>query len=256
MILIKLKKLEKTWDEYYDSNHITAMKDKNFFKLETDAIIFNFSKKYNQSKKTNSDILELGCGTGYLAKQLLKSLDLNPKKSWNYTGVDFSGTAITKAKNAKLKNCIFIQSDFINFLEETVQKFDYIITQRSIMAILDKKSQEKLIKLIHNHLKPTGIGIFSECTIQSLNKIQKLRKQLSVPKFEKIWHSRYLDENFLEKVFSKIEVIDFSSSFWLITRVIFPYFQKPKHNTLLHKFAANVEQTGNYGLVKIFLVST
>jgi hypothetical protein len=53
-------------------------------------------------------------------------------------------------------------------------------------------------------------------------------------------------------VFPSLEIIDYSSTYWLITRVVYPYFAEPKHNTALHDFAAGLHQDGPYGLVKLF----
>lgn len=67
-------------------------------------------------------------------------------------------------------------------------------------------------------------------------------------------HSLYVDENIIKSNFKKSKIMDFSSTYWLITRVIYPYFQNPKHNSEIHKFSSGLTQSGNYGLVKLFLV--
>jgi len=103
-------------------------------------------------------------------------------------------------------------------------------------------------------MRQNSIGIFSEVTTQAFKKLQTLRKKIKLPPLEKIWHSHHLDETIIPKMFHHSEIIDFSSTYWLITRVIYPFFEEPKHNTAIHKFASNLSQDGDYGLVKMFIV--
>jgi len=250
-----MKNLLKVWNNYYaTSNKDTAIRDENFFSLEVEAISNNLLKEIiNKHKKKPIKILELGSGTGFLASKITSLLTKN-KVKYHYLGIDFSDVGIQKANKRKIDNCTFLKNDFLNFLKSNQQKFDFIITQRTVMAIMEKKTQEQILKLIKTSLSSTGCGLLSECSIQALKKIQEIRKLLGVKPLKKVWHSRYLDEQFLPKVFTNIKVIDFSSTYWLITRAIYPFFEEPKHNTKIHDVAAKLTQTGNYGLVKLFVI--
>ena len=250
-----MKNLLKVWNNYYAStNKDTAIRDENFFSLEIEAITSNLLKEIiNKNKKLTIRILELGSGTGFLASKIASLLTKN-KVKYHYLGIDFSDVGIQKANKREIDNCTFLKDDFLHFLKSNQERFDFIITQRTVMAIMEKKSQKQLLKLIRKSLSSNGCGLLSECSIQALEEIQKLRKLLGILPLKKVWHSQYLDERFLLKVFSNIKVIDFSSTYWLITRVVYPFFEEPKHNTMIHKFAAKLVQTGNYGLVKLFVV--
>ena len=249
-----MKELKKVWNKQYQSTEkATALKDRNFFNLEVKYIKKILLNEISKRKKKSIKILELGSGTGFLADSIVSELK---KTSINcsYFGVDFSSVATKKAKSRKIPNSVFIKSDFIKFLKANNTKFDYIITQRSIMAIMNTQTQIQLLKLIKNSLTKGGKGMFSEVSIQAFKTIQKLRATLEIEPIEKVWHSLYLDEKILYDIFPKTKKIDFSSTYWFITRVIYPYFEKPKHNTKLHDFAASIPQKGNYGLVKLFVV--
>ena len=249
-----MKKLTKVWNEYYDeSQKNTILKDDNFFKLEIDSIIKNLILEINRINKPSVKILELGSGTGFLASKIILSLK-KKKIQCNYTGIDFSLVAIDKANKRNIKNCEFINSDFVDFLKSNNEKFDFIITQRSIMAIMKKNSQLLLLKLIKKSLSKNGIGLFCECTVQALNEIQKLRKKLGILPLKKVWHSRYIDVNTILSLFTNTRIIDFASTYWFLTRIIYPYFEEPKHNTNFHKLAATLPQKGDNGLVKLFIV--
>tara|TARA_B110000467_G_C18336006_1_gene497828 strand:- start:3294 stop:4049 length:756 start_codon:yes stop_codon:yes gene_type:complete len=249
-----MKKLTQVWDDYYDkSKKNTILKDDNFFKLEINSIVENIITEIDRMKNSSVKILEFGSGTGFLAAKIMLSLK-KKKIKCQYTGIDFSQIAIQKANKRNIKNCEFINSDFIDFLKSNNEKFDFIITQRSIMAIMEKKSQLLLLKLIKKSLTKKGTGLFCECTIQALNEIQKLRKKLGISPLDKVWHSKYVDVNIISSLFTKTRIVDFASTYWFLTRIIYPYFKDPKHNTEFHKFASILPQEGNYGLVKLFVV--
>ena len=249
-----MKKLTKVWNEYYnESQKNTILKDDNFFKLEIDSIIKNLILEINKINKSSIKILELGSGTGFLASKIISSLKKN-KIQCNYTGIDFSQVAILKANKRNIKNCEFVNSDFIDFLKSNKKEYDFIITQRSIMAIMEKTTQLVLLKLIKKSLSKKGVGLICECTVQALKKIQKLRKELGMIPLDKIWHSRYVETNTMSSLFTNVKIIDFASTYWFLTRIIYPYFEEPKHNTIFHEFVSNLPQEGNYGLVKLFIV--
>ena len=242
------------WNSQYVTSDDTSLKDKNYFDLETNAIIEQIIKYVQKINSSSLNILELGSGTGLLSSLITSKLSEKIYGSFSYTGVDFSDVAVKKSNDRNINNCKFIQNDFINFFENNNEKFDIIISQRSIMALMDNESHIKLLQLLKKSLSNQGIGIFSEVTKQSFEKIQKLRKELSIDPLEKVWHSCYLDEKIFQTVFTSCNIFDFSSIYWLITRVIYPYFEEPKHNSLIHNFASNLSQIGNYGLTKLFVV--
>jgi ubiquinone/menaquinone biosynthesis C-methylase UbiE len=244
--------LSKVWDNYYQkSKKNYILKDDNFFKLEVQAISNQISFYIKKNKKSIK-ILELGSGSGFFASIICSKI--LKKSKYRYLGVDFSKQAVDKANKRKIKNCAFVQSDFLDFFSKNDKFFDIIITQRSIMAIMNNKDQKKILTLIKKHMKQNSIGVFSEVTIQAFKNLQKLRKKLNLSPLEKIWHSHHLDESVISKIFPHSEIIDYSSTYWLITRVIYPYFEEPKHNSVIHNFASNLSQNGDYGMVKLFLV--
>lgn len=240
--------LKDVWDEQYNNNIETALKDKNLFQLELDAIKLKIKEFLDSSSENIINILELGSGTGLLAEEIM-----NEFKNYNleiyYTGIDFSLNAVKTANNRNIKNTTFIENDFLSFLEKDKKEYNIILTQRSIMAIMEEKEQNKMLDLIEKKTK--NIGIFSECTEEGFNNLNELRKKLKLKDLEKVWHSRYLTKNQLDKYFINYNIEDFSSIYYLITRIIYPYFEEPKHNTVLADFAASLKQEGDYSFLKL-----
>ena len=99
-------KLKETWNSQYDDKTKTALKDENLFKIEKDAILHWIEKKLSE-KQTHDpvQIMELGCGTGELIKEINQSVEYNNQEI-TLIGVDFSDRAILLAKEKKIPNWV------------------------------------------------------------------------------------------------------------------------------------------------------
>jgi ubiquinone/menaquinone biosynthesis C-methylase UbiE len=252
--------LKKTWNEQYDGKTFSALKDKNLFDLEVNAIILAIKEKLKTSNLENNviKILELGCGTGELIKKIDNSLSSleHLKLSLEFIGIDFSENAISQAKREASIQKNFKCLDFQSYVDSlNNNSIDIVITQRSIMALMDRDLQNKILLNINRILKTNGLGIFSECFESGLITINQLRSKFNLDPIKKIWHSLYLEENQLFKIFNNVEFDDFCSTYFLVTRVFYPYFQTPQHNQKIHDIAAVMPNFGKNSFLKLALVS-
>jgi len=249
-----MSNLTDVWDHYYaDSDEDTAIKDRAFFDLEIDALLSRVAGFVQDRGQPRARVLELGSGTGYLASRLVDALQAIGC-ALEYDGVDFSEVATARATDRGLPGCTFHRSDFLDFVASAGATYDYVVTQRSIMAVMEQGPQRLLLEGVRARLAPDGIGLLSEGSNAGFDRLKKLRAQVGLEGFEKVWHSRYLDEEVIRDVFPSAECVDFSSVYWLVTRVVYPLFEEPKHNQPIHSFAASLPQTGDFGLVKLWIV--
>lgn len=240
--------LVKVWDSQYSGTNITALKDNALYEKECQAIIGRLLEILD--KIPNPKILEIGCGSG----ELLRRVDvcLRDKISkYELDGVDFSENAISYAKKNSPSHIKFNQNDFLSFFSKTEAKYDVILSQRSIMALMDRESQMLLLESMKSSLTEQGIGIASECFSDSLDAFNKVRKNAGLDIIDKVWHSRYLEEAMFNSVFSKVKFEHFCSTYMLVTRVIYPMFEEPKHNQKIHELASNLPEVGEYSFLKM-----
>lgn len=114
--------------KYYDLIYSNSKEYKKDYK---DSIYFPLWSKMETHLDKNFPVLDLGCGVGQTAKFLIE-------KDYNYLGIDFSITAIEKAKEEFKNNshAQFIQSDLFKvdysmlpdyqlFISETLEHIDY-----------------------------------------------------------------------------------------------------------------------------------
>jgi SAM-dependent methyltransferase len=246
-------RLVDVWDEYYGQSADTAIKDRPFFELEVGTLVDRLQEEVQRTASEEISVLELGSGTGFLAERIAERLDAMGV-GLRFDGVDFSDVGVRHADDRALPGCAFHRSDFLAFLDEIGTRYDVIVAQRSIMAIMEADDQTRLLELVRDHLTPGGLALLSEGSIQGMQRLNEMRAMLELDPLEKVWHSRYLDEGELGAIFGTVDVEHFAPLYWLITRVIYPYFEEPQHNTPLHRLAATLPQVGDFAPVRLFAV--
>ena len=108
-----------------------------------------YSKILDSYNKSN--VLEIGCGSGNLAKLFIES-------HINYSGLDLSNDMIKLSKSKNPKGS-FIQGDITNFKRS--KKTDaIIITGRTSSYLTTNKDVFKALKAIHNNLNTGGVLSF------------------------------------------------------------------------------------------------
>jgi len=140
------------WENIYQTKKIDGVS----WYQETPSESIELIKKFST---TNSDmIIDIGCGKGFLADNLLK-LDYK-----NITLVDISKNALKEVKErVNNKSLNFIETDVLNLKSE--QTFDVWHDRAVFHFITEKKSVEKYISLCNKYISEEGkliIGTFAE----------------------------------------------------------------------------------------------
>lgn len=99
-------------------------------------------------KLSKSKILVPGCGRGHDSAKLASL-------GHNVTALDFSPSAISKAKELYGKKVNFQEADFFKFADENIEEFD-IVFEHTLFCALSPDVREKLIKAWKKVLRPGG----------------------------------------------------------------------------------------------------
>jgi SAM-dependent methyltransferase len=169
--------------------------------------VFDYDQEYNFYdsifKKNNcKKILEVGCGSGMLARRFLIN-------GYDYLGVDLFNEMLDIARS-EVKSDQFIQCDMRNLSFN--QEFDsVIITGRSISYVTDNKGIIDTLTGVHKSLKDKGLFVFGvfeangifdnfndfeqniEHGTKRIRRISKLKKNLETG-WTHDWYAKYIIE--------------------------------------------------------------
>lgn len=109
---------------------------------------------YAQFTDSQSEVLELGCGTGRVSAPLAR-------KSKHLTGIEISETMLDQAKlKCQEGNVTFLQEDITSM--QLNKEFDLIIAPFRVLQCLEHQEQiDGLFSVIGNHLRSDGIAILN-----------------------------------------------------------------------------------------------
>lgn len=104
-------------------------------------------------------ILEVGCGSGMLARRFLAN-------GYDYTGLDVAGEMLDIARE-EIQQDVFVQSDMRNL--RFSNEFDAVlITGRSLAYVTDNKGIVDTLTGIHNALKGNRLFVFGVFEAQGI----------------------------------------------------------------------------------------
>jgi len=254
-------KVGAVWDEFaqkYGLDRRASTPDAYLVDLE----LRTLAKYIGDGEK----VLDIGAGNGYTA------LTLARKKAVNIIGVDISAEMVACANQ--------MQKNYGGSLRGTVQfelgdilssgllerfgknSFDIVLTKRTLINILSWKEQKGSIIKIWHLLKPNGKCIMMEATVQGHDNINRLRERFGISRTPIRWHNNYLDEEklipFLNERFDIVRVRNFSSTYYIGSRVIQPLLLKPfkkepRYDFFLNRLFSYLPSWGNRGIQKIFV---
>lgn len=189
----------------------------NFDPLGEDLELFFLEKHFLDGEK----VCDIGCGNGRTILHLARQ-----KKKTEFYGVDFAEGMIDIAnkmkKDANVDNVHFLRVDATEDLKNVFDfKFDKVMTKRLLINI---KGREKFraVENIRSILKEGGVYVMTECFIEPLQRINEIRKQLSLDEIKVKHFNEYLSADFLEEISGSFEIektLDFESLYYFISRI-------------------------------------
>jgi len=251
---------EKEAKEYGNSKQF-SMRDINIKDIEVKKIkeVISIIKSYLKG----TDILEVGCGNGYTAEQIINEIDIE-----SITGIDTCKKLIDIANKRKLKKAIFKENDILELREQN--SFDIVLSERCLINFSTWENQKKAINNIHRLLKKGGIFIMIEGFSDSLQNLNDARNSIglgSIPQashnlnFDRIKFLEYIDDKFIEfsEPLSYLEDCkNFLSSYYFGSRVIYPALlknpEKIEYNNKFIEFFRDIPAYGNYATINMYIL--
>jgi len=211
----EIKRHYKSEAERYGLAGTSTIQDPRTRELERNAL---FSYVRDQAR-----ILEVGCGNGYVAEELVKRFDVD------LDAVDFSSDMITLASLRSLKGArgrvSFFTADILVYQKTAV--YDLVFTERCLQNLASWEDQKKALSNIAASVKPGGSFLMLESFWTGMNKMNAARAELDLPKIDPVWHNVFFDEAqtiaFLEsRGLCYVDQNCFLSGYYFGSRVVLP----------------------------------
>jgi len=170
--------------EYWDCESTESMYDKNWLAAEIELI---------RSRLTpSSRILDAGCGEGEGVLVYAEIPDVT------IDAADFSETRLRMAAE-RLKDKRNVSFKKIDFTETVALEpnFDYVISQRFLINILDWDEQKVVLLRLMNLLVPNGHLLLMEGSKKAVDELNEFRAFFGLPPINVKWHNLFLDDELL-----------------------------------------------------------
>jgi ubiquinone/menaquinone biosynthesis C-methylase UbiE len=170
--------------EHWESPTTVSLADHYLKELEISAI--------EEHVPPGSHVLDIGCGDG-------EGTIRYARRAESVLGIDYSAQMIARAQELQegsaARNVSFRHENLLTF--EPDSPFDCIVTERCLINLDDWPTQEQALERMRDMLRPGGLYLMSEATIQGLEALNEYRRRVSLAPISMPWHNRYFDSALL-----------------------------------------------------------
>jgi SAM-dependent methyltransferase len=197
-------------------------------------------------------ILDFGCANGYSTQRLGKS---HPEAC--FLGVDINPDMIATAENYfRQESSPNLRFRRLDVLADTVgETFDFIFAVRVFQNIENVETQKAVFTKLCELLDRDGSLLYIESYRDGYATMNQDRVKMGLEPLPIHPHLTLLTDDFDSFASNKVKLVSresLSSSYYLITRLLYSYIAKMNHEPIdynhpIHQVAAMVPQIGDYG---------
>jgi ubiquinone/menaquinone biosynthesis C-methylase UbiE len=210
-------------------------------------------------------VLDVGCANGYSSTQFAAARKIRLR------GLDYIPEMIEQARLRGLESAKLLMGsiDFaigdVTSLHEKSSSYDKVIAVRVLINLGSIERQLKGLNECIRVLRPGGILLLSEATLQGWKRLNLLRRECGLEEIPMPDFNQYLDENEIiraaEATADLVEISNFASSYYVGTRVMKPLLVRAggftidvgNPNTEWNRFCSQLPAVGDYGTQKLLV---
>jgi len=210
-------------------------------------------------------VLDVGCANGYSTVQLAS------QKAIQIRGLDYLPEMIEQARASmqSLPSSMPGEVDFhvgsIMAIPEPSGVYDKVIVIRVVINLGEWSNQRIALRECARVLKPGGVLLLSEATIQGWSKLNDLRREWDLPDIPMPGFNSYLDEqkviDFMAAELEIVELVNFASTYFVGTRLLKPLLARAlggkmdpaNPNAEWNRWFSTLPAWGDYGTQKLFV---
>jgi ubiquinone/menaquinone biosynthesis C-methylase UbiE len=210
-------------------------------------------------------VLDVGCANGYSTVQFAC------QKRVNIRGVDAIPQMVEQARARlsglaeKLLGTAEFEVGDVTQLNEPSGAYDKVVVIRVIINLGDWSSQQTGLHECARVVKPGGMLLLSEATLQGWQQMNKFRREWGLADIPMPPFNQYLDQDQVVQALSSdlelVEIANFSSTYYVATRVLKPLLIQAlgaeidvaDPNMEWNRWFAQLPAWGDYGTQKLFV---
>jgi 2-polyprenyl-3-methyl-5-hydroxy-6-metoxy-1,4-benzoquinol methylase len=215
--------------------------------------------------KNHESVIDIGCANGYTTIQLASQKEIEIR------GVDYIAEMIKHANlrlseiKGNLLGTVSFKCDNILQLDESSGTYDKVIVKRVLINLHNWNDQLKGLQESIRVLKPGGLLLLSEATLQGWRNINKLRNEWGLSEIPMPPFNRYIDrDSLVDAVLNQlelIEIVNFGSTYYVGTRLLKPLLVQAlgkdinvaDPNMEWNRWFSQLPAWGNYGIQELFV---
>jgi SAM-dependent methyltransferase len=243
-----IKQLYATEAERHGVAGTSTIQDIRTRELEVRAISSYFRDKLN--------VLEVGCGNGYMAAQLIQRFDIT------LDAFDFSEEMIALANKQPIGNRRGHVTFFVGDVLELDHKseYDLIFSVRCLQNLTSWELQKNALRNIAPALRLGGEYVMEECFWTGLNNLNEARLELDLEPIPESWHNCFFHEDQTIELMESLGCVyqdqnAFLSGYYFGSRVLLPALmprgKKVASTSRLNDYFANLPAAGDFCPMKI-----
>jgi ubiquinone/menaquinone biosynthesis C-methylase UbiE len=210
-------------------------------------------------------ILDVGCANGY------SSIQFASARRVSLRGLDYIPEMIEEAKSRlgalkdNLRGSVSFDVGDITQLNEPSNSYDKVIVVRVLINLSTWERQVRGLRECIRVLKPGGVLLLSEATLQGWRRLNALRQEWGLEDIPMPSFNQYVDQDLvIEATRSEAELVElsnFASSYYFGTRVLKPLLAKATDAPISvadptsewNRWFSQLPAAGDYGTQKLFV---
>jgi ubiquinone/menaquinone biosynthesis C-methylase UbiE len=202
------------------------------------------------------NVLEVGCGNGYMAAQLVQHFDIT------LDAFDFSEEMIALARKQLIANprghVTFFMGDVLALNRENA--YDLIFSVRCLQNLTSWELQKHALRNIARALRLGGDYVMDECFWTGLNNLNEARAELDLEQIPESWHNCFFHEGqtveYMESLGCAYQDQNaFLSGYYFGSRVLLPALmpkgKKVASTSRLNDYFVSLPAAGDFCPMKI-----
>lgn len=208
-------------------------------------------------------VLDAGCANGHSTIRFAR------ERALRIRGVDqvpdMIEQAQTRLRDEQLQSEVSFALGDITALREPAAAYDRVVVIRVLINLPDEDRQRTALAECAHVLRPGGLLLLSEATLQGWRQMNSLRREWRLPDIPEPDFNRYVDEARIAELagpsLALREVSNFSSTYYVGTRVLKPLLATALGLDLdvadpdaeWNRWCASLPAWGDYGTQKLFI---